>query len=268
MASFSRTTSATAGGRLFPRQWRLALKNVLLPMYCQGCGVRLLTEENCFFCPDCWESSARIERPFCSRCGKTHQRMVGLGSLSNYPCAACREKPNRYLQRIWGAAQYDGAIGAAIRLYKFYSKERLLRPLAGVMTDFAKREMDFSRYDCLVPVPLYPTRLRERGFNQSLLLAQALSDTFGVQVNQSLARIRPTRAQSRLKTEERAINVRGAFAVKDSETMAGMRVLLIDDVVTTGGTITECGRALMRAGAATVEAFAIALAFPGVKFHL
>ncbi len=246
-------------------EWTLAVKNLLLPMYCRACGARLLTEANCFFCPDCWESSVRIERPFCSLCGKPHQRMIGLGALSNYPCKECRERPNRHIQRIWGAAQYDGAVGAAIRLYKFRSKARLAQPLAEIMVAFAEMEMDFNQYDCLTPVPLYPTRLRERGFNQSLLLAGALSDAFGVETNQSLVRIRPTRAQSRLKTEERAMNVRGAFAVTD-DAFKGKRVLLIDDVITTGGTITECARAMKRAGAKSVEAFAVALAYPGIRY--
>ena len=249
----------------FSPEWTLAVKNLLLPMYCRACGTRLLTEANGFFCPDCWESSVRIERPFCSLCGKPHQRMIGLGALSNYPCKECRERPNRHVQRIWGAAQYDGAVGAAIRLYKFKSKSRLAQPLAELMIAFAEVEMDFSQYDCITPVPLYPTRLRERGFNQSLLLARALSDAFGVETGQSLARIRPTRAQSRLKTEERAMNVRGAFAVTD-DALKGKRVLLIDDVITTGGTITECARAMKRAGAKSVEAFAAALAYPGVRY--
>ncbi|NLV43588.1 MAG: ComF family protein [Candidatus Hydrogenedentes bacterium] len=251
-------------------EWRPLVMNLLLPMYCKQCGARLLTEENHFFCPDCWEGTPRIERPFCICCGKPHQKMVGLGSASNFPCAACREKPNRQVRRIWGAVQYDGAISLAIRLFKFQGKTKLCEPLAALMVEFAQREMDPDQYDCIVPVPLYKVRKRERGFNQSQLLAEVLvRDLFtgAVLEDTSLRRIRPTRAQSRLKTEERAMNVRGAFAVQ-GDALKGKRVLLIDDVITTGDTITECAKTMRRAGAAEVDAFAVALAFKSTRFDV
>jgi len=249
--------------------WRPALLNLLLPMYCRQCGVRLLTEENNFFCPACWEAAPRIERPFCTCCGKPHQKMVGLGSPVNFPCAACREKPNPHVRRIWGTVQYDGAISLAIRLFKFQGKQKLREPLAALMVEFALREMPPDGYDCIVPVPLYKTRRRERGFNQSLLLAEVLArDAFpGAALDESLKRIRPTRAQSRLKPEQRTLNVRGAFAVA-GEALKGKRVLLVDDVITTGDTITECAKALRRAGAQEVDAFAVALAFSRIRFDL
>jgi ComF family protein len=237
-------------------------------MYCRGCGVRLLTEENSLFCPDCWESSPRIERPFCSRCGKPHTRMTGLGERSNFPCLSCREHPNRYIQRIWGAAYYDGAVGMAIRSFKFNGKIGMQRPLAELMIEFARMELNLEQYDCLVPVPLYKTRLRDRGFNQSLCLAQQIAPEFPhAVIDESLQRIRPTRAQSTLKSDARSQNVRGAFAVMGNA-LEGKQVLLIDDVITTGDTITECARALMRAGALKVDAFAVALACPTVRHDL
>jgi ComF family protein len=248
--------------------WRPLIFNLLMPMYCKQCGTRLFTNENNFFCADCWESTPRIDRPFCICCGKPHQRMVGLGATSNFPCTSCREKSNPQVRCIRGAVQYDGAVAQAIRLFKFNKKMQLRQPLAALMTEFAQNEMAEEHYDCLVPVPLYKTRLRERGFNQSLLLAETLIDTFPDAVlDQSLQRIRPTRAQSRLKSEDRALNVLGAFAVM-GDNLKGKRVLLIDDVITTGDTITECAKALHRAGAAGVDAFAVALAFPGIRFDL
>lgn len=249
-------------------EWKPALFNMLLPMYCKQCGTRLFTGENNFFCPDCWEGTERIERPFCICCGKPHQRMVGLGTTSNFPCAVCREKPNRHIGRIYGAVRYDGAVSKGIKLLKFGGKIHLKGPLAELMVTFALKEIAVERYDCLVPVPLYKTRLRERGFNQSLLLAEEILPIFpGAVIDESLRRIRPTRAQSRLKTEDRAQNVLGAFAVR-GDALKGRCVLLIDDVITTGDTITECARALRRAGAAEVDAFAVALAYPGVRYDL
>lgn len=240
--------------------WRLAFENLFFPIFCKQCGVSLLDNENGFFCPACWAASPRIERPFCTFCGRPHPDAIGLASRSNFPCADCRDRPNPYVRRIYGAALFDDALAEAVKLLKFYDKPRLARSLAEVMSEFALCEMDTTCYDLIVPVPLHRVRERDRGFNQSRLLAETLLDTFPKAVlDDSLRRIRPTRTQSRLKGDERQSNVRGAFAVL-GDTCAGKTILLIDDVVTTCGTVTECARALRRAGASTVDVLAVALA--------
>ena len=157
---------------------------------------------------------------------------------------------------------YGEAIGEAIRLFKFYGKRRLANPLAEVMVEFAEREMDLDFYTRIVPVPLYRVRERERGFNQALLLARAIGRAFpNASLGGELQRIRPTRVQSRLKSADaRRKNVLGAFAVSDAGPFRGERVLLVDDVVTTGGTATECARVLREAGAESVDVIAAALA--------
>lgn len=237
-----------------------AALNTFLPVYCRLCGDRVLDAENGVFCPRCWESSPRVERPFCTRCGKPHQRMVALGALSNFPCADCRECPDRHLNRVWGAAHYEGAVSLAVKMLKFHDRPALAAPLGELMREFALREMDVNAYDVLAPVPLHRVRHRHRGYNQSELLARELSSVFiGAPLDLALQRIRPTHAQSSLAREQRAQNVRGAFAVR-GDSLKGRRVLLVDDVITTGGTISECARALKRAGAVSVEAFAAALA--------
>lgn len=247
-------------------EWPLTLKNLFFPIYCKMCGERLLTEENGFFCPRCWESAPRIERPFCSRCGRPHPGMVGLGTRSNFPCAECREKPNPHVRRIFGAACYEGAIEAAIKLLKFHRKERLAGPMGEVMAEFAQAEMACGAYDFVVPVPLHKVRARDRGFNQSQLLAREVMPVFpNATLDESLRRIRPTRAQSTLKGQDRQANVRGAFAVA-GDRYAARTILLVDDVVTTAGTVTECASALHRAGAKDVDVLAFALAGTGTPF--
>jgi ComF family protein len=121
--------------------------------------------------------------------------------------------------------------------------------------------MTTDRYTCLVPVPLHPVRLRDRGFNQAELLAERLLHHFPhARLCHDLRRIRPTRVQSRIADpKDRETNVRGAFAVDPSVSLEGERVLLIDDVVTTGGTVSECAQALKRAGAEYVDVLAFAL---------
>ncbi|MBI1319016.1 MAG: ComF family protein [Candidatus Hydrogenedens sp.] len=247
-------------------EWWLAVRNLVYPAFCRQCRVQLLTEENGYFCPACWTASPRIERPYCSCCGQPHQEMRGFGSLANYPCATCREHPNAQIDRIYGAARYEVAIAEAVKLMKFHGKQRLALPLAEVMAEFAESEMAWDAYDALVPVPLHRVRQRERGFNQSALLAEALGGLLrGAPVDHSLERIRPTRTQSRLSREERLANVRGAFAVC-GDTLQGKRVLLIDDVVTTAGTVTECARVLKYAGATSVDVFAVALSAPHTRW--
>ncbi len=242
--------------------WTQTFKNLLLPIFCQSCGLRLLTDENGFFCPTCWEASRRIDRPFCTVCGRPQIVAIGLGGGPNFPCGPCSQRPpNAPIRRIYGPATYSDAIGEAIRLFKFYGKRRLAHPLAEVMVEFAEQEMDVESYACITPVPLYRVRERERGFNQALLLVRAIQPAFpNAALERSLDRIRPTRIQSRLKSADaRRKNVRGAFAVSDAAAFRGKRVLLVDDVVTTGGTVTECARVLRAAGAEAVDVFAAAL---------
>lgn len=244
--------------------WVLTLKNVLLPMFCKQCGERILTEENTCFCPACWEQSPRITRPFCTICGRPHTGAVGFGSASNFPCAFCRAAHDRPFRRIYGAALYLDAVQMAIKLFKFNARPRLAQPLGAMMADFAKAEMPLDNYDLLVPVPLHRVRRRERGFNQSELLARELLPVFhNTRLDLSLYRIRPTRVQSLAATPaERKANIVGAFAVQ-GDGLRGKTVLLIDDVVTTGVTTGECARALARAGAANVDVFAAALVAAG-----
>jgi len=181
---------------------------------------------------------------------------------NNFPCADCRANPNPDVRRVYGAAQYADAVEQAVKLFKFNGRMRLAQPLGALAAEFAEDELGLDSYDRVVPVPLHPVRERERGFNQSLLLAREIAPVFtNAVLNTRLTRIRPTQTQSKLSPEARRKNVRGAFAVV-GEDLVRARVLLIDDVVTTGETIMECARALRRAGAETVDTLAVALSVP------
>jgi ComF family protein len=241
--------------------WSLTLKNLVWPQFCKVCGRRILTEDNVFFCPTCWELSARVVRPFCTVCGRPHEGMIGYGAQDNFPCAPCRESPPKHLRRIYGAAVYEDAVGMAVRLFKFRDKPHLAAPLGELMREFAALEMDANGYDAIVPVPLHTVRRRARGYNQSELLAREVLPVFpNASLDLSLARIRPTRTQSRLKdARDRRGNMQGAFAVS-GDSLNGKRVLLIDDVVTTSTTVSECARALRLAGAKEVDVLCAALA--------
>lgn len=239
--------------------WWLAFKNLCFPIFCMNCRERLLTEENGYFCPTCWELAPRIEPPLCPHCGRPHVTMVGLGNRRNFPCADCRRHPPEAIGRIFGAALYDDVIAEAVQALKFRDKFRLAGPLGELLREFAAGHMDVAAYDAIVPVPLHRVRLRDRGYNQSELLARECLPAFPrATLNTDLKRIRPTRTQSALAGARRAHNVRGAFAVA-GDTLEDKTVLLVDDVVTSGGTVTECAKALIRANVRAVDAFAVAL---------
>ena len=243
---------------------RLMTKNLLFPEFCRGCGRRLMTEENGYFCPTCWEMSPRIQWPFCCVCGRPHAAAVGFDLAQELPCADCREAPAPAdsFRRVYGAAHYADAIGEAVRLLKFNDKRRLVQPLVEVMTRFAQENIRVNEYQLVIPVPLYKIRLRERGFNQAQLLAQGVLPCFpNAQIDEGLTRIRPTLVQSRTSSsKERRKNIAGAFAMCGEHTaLDGQCVLLIDDVSTTRATIEECALVLRRAGAERVDAFVAAL---------
>jgi ComF family protein len=241
--------------------WGLALKNVFLPVYCRQCGCALLTEENGFYCPACWATPERIERPFCNVCGLPHRERLGFDLvLREYPCAECRTARTPPYRRIWAACDYAGAIADAIKLLKFNARPRLARPLAEELVRYAEREMDLEAYSAIVPVPLHRVRRRARGYNQAELITVHTAPVFPrARIDLSLRRIRPTYVQSTLtNASQRRENVRGAFAVDRDRSFERETVLLVDDVVTTGGTVAECARALKRAGAKTVDVIAVA----------
>ncbi len=120
-----------------------------------------------------------------------------------------------------------------------------------------------STPDIIVPVPLHPTKLRSRGFNQSVLLAKVLFPNQQDKIRHSLVRTRHTRPQTGLKGGERRRNVVGAFAVRQGEVVRGQKICLVDDVYTTGTTVNECAKTLKKAGAVRVEVATLAMVVQG-----
>jgi ComF family protein len=166
---------------------------------------------------------------------------------------------------------HAGTLRSAILNYKFENRRRLAEPLGGLLAGRFAREAEESeglpwqRVDCLVPVPLHPRRRSWRGFDQSLLLAQEMSRHTGLPVvSDGLVRVRPTTPQVELSTRERHENVRRAFAPL-GEVLRGRNLLLVDDVYTTGATLSEVARAAREAGAASV--YALTISRPPPAWH-
>ncbi|MDP2046985.1 MAG: ComF family protein, partial [Deltaproteobacteria bacterium] len=199
------------------------------------------------------DCEARIEwvaSPLCSCCGRVFEDREGPDRV----CGDCQTDPPPFA-RARAAALYDGPVTQAITRFKF-SRQLALLP---VMQHWLQQPLCLELVmaaDLLAPVPLHPKRIKHRGFNQSLLLAQAFP---GAPVaREAVMRRRHTAPQVGLNPKEREKNVKGAFAVPDPAQVKGKSVLLIDDLYTTGSTVKECARVLRRAGASRVEVLTVA----------
>lgn len=215
---------------------------LLLPSRCAGCGRRGVE-----LCERCLAAIRGLDRASCPRCGR-HSK---LGRL----CPSC-EQYDGPLSGIRTACVYEGVARKAIHGFKYRQRSALAGPLAGLLAaELLQRPL---KLDYLVPVPLHPRRLAERGFNQSGLLARHLGTGLEVPVLDCLERNRETRTQADLKAQARRQNVRGAFSARHGTRLDGARVGVVDDVCTTGATLEDCARALREARASAVWGIAVA----------
>jgi ComF family protein len=201
--------------------------------------LQLLAPERCAACDGLLDEG---EVGFCAACAPLLEPIAAEPGAPPIAAAA--------------AFMYGGPLADAIQRLKYGGRSELARPLGALLADYA---IGFGGLvECVVPVPLHPVRLRERGFNQSALLARPVARALGVPLDPHwLARMRPTRDQAGLAREARSHNLRGAFAARGPR---AQRVLLIDDVRTTGATLAEAAEALLRAGCVHVHTLALARA--------
>ena len=205
-------------------------------------------------CPACRKAIRFVQPPLCPRCGLPYPG--GRAHL----CASCL-KERRYFALHRTCALYEGALRETIHRFKYQGVFPLKQVLGDLLEPVLKGMRRELRVDVLVPVPLHIRRLRERGFNQALLLVKELSRRTGIPYQErALAKIKETPVQISLKKRERAKNLKGAFQVKDEGAIKGKRVVLVDDVYTTGATVNECARALLKAGAKQVAVLTVARA--------
>jgi ComF family protein len=195
----------------------------------------------------------RLGKPGCPICGRP-ETVSGTETILTR-CGACRTK------RVWfdlarSVAPYVGPAGNWIRMLKYGRKRRLGSALGQILAESLRSDPELAplvEVDYVVPVPLHWLRAWWRGFNQSELLAQSICREWGLESgNGVLRRIRNDRKQVGLSGRRRWENVKGAFVVTRPEEVKGKRILLVDDVMTTGATLSECARVLKKAGAKTV----------------
>jgi ComF family protein len=238
-----------------------SLADLLLPPVCICCRRRI--EGHGLLCGDCWGEIDFIAPPVCARLG------VPLPYETSEPClsAAAIANPPRY-DRARAVARYASTMRHLIQSFKYRDRHEGL-PLFGRWLASAGKEL-LADAELIVPVPLYRARLWSRRFNQSAMLAHEVGKLAGVPVDCFLlARVKRTDSQVGLTAAERRRNVAGAFRVRrDRAKVRGKRILLIDDVITTGATAEACARTLKHAGAANVDVLALARAVDPAGFPL
>ncbi|MEY4705854.1 MAG: hypothetical protein RL042_2059 [Nitrospirota bacterium] len=227
----------------------------VLPVECMSCGHALGTDPVPFFCTSCWQDIRPFQQPACTRCDQPFVSPAATAYTPNHRCQHCQERPPAF-ERAWTLFPYLSPLREAICSFKYRGKQTMAKPLAALMIDVLPREIDV---DIIVPVPLHPTRLRTREFNQSLLLADQLGRHLTRPVSAThLVRVTATDPQTTLTRQARLRNLLKAFAVRRPQNLAGKRILLIDDVFTTGTTLHECAKILRKAGSGPVFALTLA----------
>jgi len=254
------TTSGVGSARHRIKDLASAALDLLLPPRCAACGGVL--DSRSPLCAVCATTLDVLQDP-CPRCACPAAR----------PCPTCSRHPPPFIA-AWAPFTYAGALATAVARLKYYGMAHVARPLgqllrSAVGATFADASplrttciaLDPTRWDAIVPVPLHRRRLTERGYNQALLLARATIRGCDLRLApwRALRRIRATAPQPGRDRHARQMNVRGAFAA-DPLAVRGLRLLLVDDVLTTGATAAACSEALLAAGAAAVGVLALARA--------
>ncbi|MBI4633501.1 MAG: ComF family protein [Deltaproteobacteria bacterium] len=233
-----------------------ALAEVIFPTGCMTCGTVLDYQAIPVFCADCFSKIKFIRSPLCSCCGMPFEATAG----SDHLCGDCIDAvPVFTVAR--SAGHYESVLLDAIHLFKYRGKTAVGKSLGKLMAEFSYPGFSIADYSLIIPVPLHVKRLRERGFNQSLILAREIARSFSMPLDfMTLKKHVHTDPQVSLGKKERGKNVRGAFMVKRGDRIHDEKIILVDDVYTTGSTLKECARVLKNHGARQVAALTLARA--------
>jgi ComF family protein len=234
------------------------LLTTLFPRACPLCRSVVL-DKGTAFCPACLAGFETIREPICSCCGHplSQPAMAPDGDLC--PSCLCRDPDHPAPLIVRSIAVYSRNVREAVLRVKFGRQAPLARSLSHYMTDHYHRFYPTHTFSSILPVPLHPKRLREREFNQCVLLARPLAARLGIPLDlDTVERVLHTPPQSASTEADRRKNLRGAFRVRRPDRVRGKSVLLVDDVYTTGATLEELAQALLSAGARRVCGFTLA----------
>ncbi|MDD2605384.1 MAG: ComF family protein [Desulfobacterales bacterium] len=246
------------------RQWGRALLDALFPLRCGACNTWLdgATEDplSRLLCPDCRASLDLIEGPICPLCGQP----FASDAIGDHLCGTCLAHPPVYAMAR-SAGIYGPPLKTLIHNLKYRDQRRMARPLGELLYRTFRRHWRHRTVDLIIPVPLHPRRLRERGFNQVQFMLRRWPQLFPASAavpmaDDILVRVRHTASQAGLDRGDRQRNMHGAFRVRRPETVTGRAVLVVDDVMTTGATVAACAAALTGSGARRVDVLTLARA--------
>jgi len=224
------------------------------PEVCSLCRDEAATSQEGFVGARCRAQVQWVRPPFCDRCG-----LPFVGDItSSFECANCRDL-KLHFRYARSAVVAKSVVLEAIHLFKYSRAMWFENFLAGLLAAEAGPVLRGQKKSFIVPVPLHPLKRREREFNQAEVLAARLGEATGIPVNEKLlVRVKATATQTLLRRDERATNMRGAFAAREGVKLNGERVIVVDDVLTTGATTNDCARALREAGAGDVCVWTVA----------
>ena len=226
--------------------------SLLYPAHCANCSTPI--ESPAFLCEECLESARRIKPPFCETCSQPFDGAI----TGPFTCANCAERHFHFDCAV-STFQSRGLVRELIHRFKYQQEYRLRHPLADWLAEsLLDPRIQKHPFDFYVPVPLHPTRRREREFNQASVLTNLLAKRTGKPALDCLNRIRYTPTQTRFDRNERMENLRNAFKLGKNRDVQKTHILLIDDVLTTGSTVNECSRVLKEAGAASIRVMTVA----------
>ena len=232
-----------------------SLLGLLLPPRCQACQADLHLSNMMGICASCEARIRWIASPHCQTCGRT------LTYTTEGRCELCRSSGETFhFDRAYACAAYEGPLRDILRRYKFGRKKALERFIGSRLVDFATQHFKHSDFDAVMAVPLDPARQFARGFNQSLQLSRMISSAMKLKDISSLAaRKKSASCQSLLPKRERKINIQNMFYLRNSDAFKKFKsILLVDDILTSGQTLSECARVLKEAGAYCVTVLAFA----------
>ncbi|WMJ77926.1 MULTISPECIES: ComF family protein [unclassified Sedimentibacter] len=205
-----------------------------------------------YICSDCEKKIKKIIHPACSKCCKP----IDFDSFDGL-CRECRNS-DRYFETSRSPYAYEGIIKKAIYSYKYYNKSYFFKFFGNCLVDYMK-DTNYAYFDFIASVPIHPSKMRKRGYNQSELIARYIASRLCIPYVDALKRTKKTLKQSGQKKEDRRKNLRNAFTVKKSaQKIINSTILLVDDIYTTGSTVDECSKALIKYGAEKVYIITIA----------
>ena len=251
-------------GGLYRTQGRLSEKETVELVLSQQRAAVFAGLMAVFLCPVCRNGFTPVESPLCTCCGM----LFGSREGEDHICSECLQVP-RHFDKARSAGIYGQALMESIHCFKYKEKIQLGMPLGMLLLATLLAYWKQECFDLVVPVPLHIKKLRKRGFNQSwhlvqrcdrLLRAMDLTTPYLQVAPDLLIRARPTEPQTGLGRRQRIGNVKNAFRLNGSKGLSAKRVLLVDDVYTTGATVNECARTLKRGGADRVDVLTLARA--------